>query len=75
MAPHSAIKNDAGFAAPTLSKRGWLALYIGIALFTLAFQVWWRSYQCGADCGLSYAKAVVWSAIWPASWIVFLAGF
>jgi hypothetical protein len=26
------------------------------------------------DCALSYAKAVAWAAIWPASWIVYLAG-
>jgi len=27
-----------------------------------------------AECGPSYAKAVAWSAVWPASWAVYLAG-
>ena len=25
-------------------------------------------------CAISFAKAVVWSAIWPASWVVYLRG-
>jgi hypothetical protein len=66
--------HHAHFSGQPLSRRAWLALYVGMALATFAFQIWWRSSQCGADCGLSYAKAVVWSVIWPASWTVFLAG-
>lgn len=49
------------------------ALYALAALLTLIFQVYVRSSQCAPDCALSYAKAVVWSSIWPASW-VYLAG-
>ena len=57
------------------SRSLWLAIYIGLMLFTAIFQIWWRSSQCeGMDCGLSFAKALIWSAIWPASWIVFSAG-
>jgi hypothetical protein len=35
-----------------------------------------RSSQCAGlfDCGLSYAKGIVWAAIWPMSWIVYLVG-
>lgn len=43
-----------------------------MAGLTLIFQIYVRSSQCvlTEGCGLSYAKAVVWSAIWPASWFV-----
>jgi hypothetical protein len=53
-----------------------LWLYVGIGCLTLVFQIWVRWDQCAgvAGCGLSFAKAVVWSVIWPASWIVYLAG-
>ena len=50
------------------------AFYGVMALFTLIFQIYVRASQCGSDCALSYAKAVVWSTIWPASWPVYLAG-
>jgi hypothetical protein len=58
------------------AKIRWLGIYLGFALATLVFQIWWRAQQCaGTDaCLPSYVKAVVWSAIWPASWAVFLAG-
>jgi hypothetical protein len=51
-------------------------LYAIAGLLTLAFQLWVRSSQCvGIEaCGLSYAKAIVWATIWPASWVVYLAG-
>jgi hypothetical protein len=55
-------------------KRTWHALYCLIAVLTLVFQIHIRSSQCAPDCALSYAKAVVWSSIWPASWIMYLAG-
>jgi hypothetical protein len=53
---------------------GWF--YGVVAVLTLAFQVWWRSFQCAGlpDCAPSFAKAIVWSTIWPAYWPVFLAG-
>jgi hypothetical protein len=50
------------------------AFYGVMALVTLIFQIYVRSSQCVSDCALSYAKAVVWSTIWPASWLVYLAG-
>ena len=58
------------------SKGRWLGIYVGLALATFVFQIWWRSQQCaGLDaCLPSYAKAVAWSAIWPAFWAVFLPG-
>ena len=64
-------------ATRRLAGREWLYLYAGMAVLTLIFQVWVRSYQCTGiqDCGLSFAKAIVWSVIWPISWIVYLAGF
>jgi len=56
------------------SNRLWLILYGAMAILTLIFQIYVRSSQCAPDCTLSYAKAVVWSVIWPASWVVYLAG-
>jgi len=56
-------------------NRNWArALYALMGVLTLVFQVYVRSSQCAPDCALSYAKAVIWSTIWPASWIVYLAG-
>jgi hypothetical protein len=59
-----------------LKDRPWLSFYLGMALLTALFQIWWRSSQCvGLDgCGPSFAKAIAWGAIWPASWIVLFAG-
>jgi hypothetical protein len=54
--------------------RLWFVLYVLVAVLTLMFQVYVRSSQCAPDCALSYAKAVVWSSIWPVSWTVYLAG-
>ena len=58
------------------AKRRWTNLYVGMAFFTFAFQVWVRLFQCSgfSDCGLSFGKAAVWTVIWPVSWIVYLAG-
>ena len=55
-------------------NRLWLTLYGVMAVLTLIFQIYARSPQCAPDCTLSYAKAVVWSVIWPASWVVYLVG-
>lgn len=54
----------------------WVKAYAAIAVLTLVFQVYIRSQQCEgvAACGMSYAKAVAWAAVWPASWAVFLPG-
>jgi len=59
-----------------MTQRSWITIYVALAVLTLIFQTWVRSSQCAGlqECGPSYAKAVVWSAIWPASWVVYLAG-
>ena len=58
--------------------RGWthwlilnvlIVLYVLIGLLTLIFQIDAR--ECDSNCGISYAKSVIWSAIWPASWAVY----
>jgi hypothetical protein len=49
--------------------------YVAAGCLTLIFQIWWRSGYCGDDCALSFGKAVVWSIIWPISWLVFIMGF
>jgi hypothetical protein len=55
----------------TLKKALWV--YVALALLTLIFQVYVRIPQCsGNECAASLGKAVVWSVIWPASWIVYL---
>jgi hypothetical protein len=50
--------------------------YVAIAVLTLAFQISVRSSQCldASDCGASFAKGLVWSLVWPASWAVYLKG-
>jgi hypothetical protein len=48
--------------------------YLGVAILTLAFQLWVRSGACGNDCTISFAKGFIWAVIWPASWVVYLAG-
>ena len=62
--------------ATSITRQKWFRPYLGIAIATLLFQIWVRSYQCIGfeDCGLSFAKAVVWSVIWPASWVVYIIG-
>jgi hypothetical protein len=67
-----------GYAETTMRTRkpSWLTLYVGLAILTALFQIWVRSSQCAgfADCGLSFATGIVWSSVWPMSWIVYLAG-
>jgi hypothetical protein len=50
--------------------------YVGVAILTLAFEIFVRAQQCAgaSDCALSFAKGIVWSLIWPAGWIVYLKG-
>jgi hypothetical protein len=45
-------------------------LYVAVALVTLILQLPQRYPACAATggCGVSLAKGVVWSAIWPAYW-------
>ena len=49
-----------------------LGLYVAIGIITMIFQIYYRYPVCTgvAGCGLSYAKGVVWSAIWPAYWAI-----
>jgi len=62
-------------SATSITSQKWFRPYLGMAVITLLFQIWVRSYQCTEiGCGLSFAKAIVWSAIWPASWVVYVAG-
>jgi hypothetical protein len=53
-----------------------VGIYVGAALVTLGFQTYVRLHQClgYADCAISLAKGTLWSAIWPASWPVYVAG-
>jgi hypothetical protein len=49
----------------------WLfGLYVAIGIVTLVLQIYWRFPVCSGamGCGLSSAKGVVWSAIWPVYW-------
>jgi hypothetical protein len=63
--------------ALTWARRNWLFVYAVMAVMTLPCQLWVRVGQCVGieNCGPSLAKGVIWSVIWPASWIVYLAGF
>jgi hypothetical protein len=56
------------------ARRVLLAAYCVVGLLTLAFQIHVRSGPCtiAGNCASSYAKAVVWSAFWPASWVAYL---
>ena len=58
------------------TSRTLLWLYALAGVLTLLFQIWVRWDQCTGTvgCGVSFAKAVVWSVIWPLSWVVYLAG-
>jgi hypothetical protein len=53
-----------------------IGMYVGAGLVTLAFQTSIRLQQCSgtAPCAVRLAKGVVWSAVWPASWTVYVAG-
>ena len=63
-------------SAGPLTKREWATLYLAGAVATLASQIQARWHDCDVlvSCGLSLAKAVFWSIIWPLSWLVNLAG-
>jgi chromate transport protein ChrA len=53
-----------------------LSWYLVGVLVTFVFQCVVRAYQCSGvgGCGLTFAKAFVWALVWPASWVVYLAG-
>ena len=53
----------------------WLfSLYVVVAVITFVVQLYWRYPDCSGalGCGLSFAKGVVWSAIWPIYWWIML---
>jgi hypothetical protein len=54
------------------SHRPLLWRYAIAAVLTLAFQIWFRSNLCAGipECGISFAKGVVWSMVWPLYWIL-----
>ena len=72
----AARANNCGKKMAPGTKRKLIRLYITFGLLTLAFQIYVRSPGCSAagTCTEGYAKALVWSAIWPASWVVYLKG-
>jgi hypothetical protein len=47
-----------------------VGLYAAVGIVTLLIQLYWRYPVCSEvmGCGLSFAKGVVWSAIWPVYW-------
>ena len=66
------LSSSGGF----LTLREMTALYSVAVLLTLVSQVHARFHQCEgiAGCSVSFAKAIVWSGIWPISWIVNFRG-
>ena len=53
-----------------------LGIYAGVALATLGFQTWMRldDYFSGPR-PVSLARGAVWSAIWPACWLLLFWGW
>src|SRR5215831_4087356 len=47
-----------------MKDRNLLLAYVIAGILTLAFQIWWRSFECGDACALSYTEAVIWSVVW-----------
>jgi hypothetical protein len=58
------------------TKKFLLGIYLAGSIATLFFQIGVRSQECAGarNCAISYGKAVVWSVIWPASWVAYLKG-
>jgi hypothetical protein len=53
----------------------WLfGVYAAVGILTLVMQFYYRYPNCSEAmaCGLSFAKGVVWSAIWPVYWWIML---
>jgi hypothetical protein len=52
--------------------KGLLGLYVAFGLITFGYQIPSRYPICSEAnvCGLSMTKGVVWSAIWPAYWVI-----
>jgi hypothetical protein len=53
-----------------LAIKSLFGLYFVIGIMTLFMEFYWRYPSCSGamGCGLSFAKGVVWSAIWPIFW-------
>jgi hypothetical protein len=51
-----------------------VGVYAAVGIITLLIQLYWRYPVCSEamGCGLSFAKGVVWSAIWPFYWWIML---
>jgi hypothetical protein len=49
-------------------------VYVIVGIITLVMQFYYRYPSCAGamECGLSYGKGVVWSAIWPIYWWIML---
>jgi hypothetical protein len=54
--------------------KGIFNVYIVVGILTLLVQLYWRYPNCSGatGCGMSSAKGVVWSAIWPVYWWIML---
>ena len=59
-----------------LSRRDVVTLYWAAAILTLISQIHARWFDCHGieSCGLSLAKDVVWSTVWPIFWLGRWAG-
>jgi hypothetical protein len=57
-----------------IMPRQWLKPYMAMGLFTFVVQIWVRAFQCAGfeNCGPSFAKALVWAALWPLLWLALL---
>lgn len=71
-----ALLSFAGFLFFTSSggyptKGEMIVLYCLAGLLTLISQIEVRFHDCEAvsGCGVSFAKGIVWSVIWPISWM------
>jgi hypothetical protein len=53
-----------------------LGIYVVLGVLTFLFQTAVRLPRCAgpAACTVSVAKGAAWSAIWPASWVVYGRG-
>jgi hypothetical protein len=58
------------------TKGEMVALYSLAGLLTLISQIQVRLHDCegAAGCGVSFAKGVAWSVLWPMSWLRYVAG-
>lgn len=72
----SAVKAKTWKAIALTSLMSLAVLYVGLACLTLVFQIYIRLAECTGmeGCAVSFAKAAVWSVIWPASWYIYISG-